>query len=369
MTQLVIIGAGPAGLCAAVEFARLGGDVVVVDEKPAAGGQLFKQIHKFFGSEEHGAGRRGYEIGEDLLAQCEKLGVRIMLNTFAWGLYSNDRLRVGLYDRRHGSILEADSALVATGAGENVLAFPGWTLPGVMGAGAAQTLVNYQRVLPGRKALVVGAGNVGLIVAYQLLQAGIEVAAIVEAAGEVGGYMVHASKIRRTGVPIYTNHTVLAAEGEDSLESATICKVDDRFNPLPETARTLEVDLLCVSVGLTPAVELCTAIKLEAAYVGELGGVVPVHNEEMRTSHPRIFVAGDVSGVEEASTAMEEGRLAALSAAQALGLREAGALDAKKERIRARLRALRSGPFGDLRRTRKVELTAQSAGWSSQPVG
>jgi NADPH-dependent 2,4-dienoyl-CoA reductase/sulfur reductase-like enzyme len=100
-TQVAVIGAGPAGLCAAIEAARTGADVVVLDEKPAAGGQLFKQIHKFFGSEDHMAGRRGFRIGESLLEECERLRVRTLLNSAVWGLYRNGRL--GVFVRAGGT--------------------------------------------------------------------------------------------------------------------------------------------------------------------------------------------------------------------------------------------------------------------------
>lgn len=100
---------------------------------------------------------------------------------------------------------------MATGAGENPLAFPGWTLPGVVGAGAIQTMINVHRVSVGKRVLMIGSGNVGLIVTYQLLQAGIDVAGIVEAAPQLGGYGVHAGKVRRAGVPLYVGHTVIEA--------------------------------------------------------------------------------------------------------------------------------------------------------------
>jgi NADPH-dependent 2,4-dienoyl-CoA reductase/sulfur reductase-like enzyme len=163
-TELAVVGGGPAGLSAAIEAARAGVKVVLIDENSKPGGQLFKQIHKFFGSAEHYAGVRGIDIGTKLLAEVEASGAEVMLASVVWGLFAGREL--GVIRERKNLRLKADRIILATGASENALAFPGWTLPGVMGAGAIQTLVNVHRVLPGRRVLMVGSGNVGLIVSY-----------------------------------------------------------------------------------------------------------------------------------------------------------------------------------------------------------
>ncbi|MCK5801408.1 MAG: FAD-dependent oxidoreductase [Lentisphaeria bacterium] len=356
MTQceVAVIGAGPAGLSAAVQLGEMGVDTIVLDEKPAAGGQLFKQIHKFFGSERHMAGMRGFEIGRLLLERCENLDIPVRLNCPVWALYPDKTL--GTTWQGQSAAIAAKQVIVATGAAENALSFPGWTLPGVMGAGAAQTLVNYHRVRPGERALVVGAGNVGLIVAYQLLQAGIEVVAIAEAMHTVGGYMVHASKIRRMGVPFAMNHTVVSAEGAGRVERCTIAAIDESFNLREGTEKTFDVDLVCIAVGLSPAVELCAAMGMEMTHVGELGGRIPLHDSVLNTSIDGVYVAGDVSGVEEASSAMEEGRLAAVSALTALGRISRPQSDEMKSEIARSLAQLRRGPFGMTVASRKEDV-------------
>ena len=349
--DVAVVGAGPAGLSAAIQLGELGVDTLVVDEKPAAGGQLFKQIHKFFGSERHLAGVRGFEIGNLLLERLAALGVPILLDSPAWGLYPDRTL--GVMHAGDPLAVVAKKVVIATGASENPLAFPGWTLPGVMGAGAAQTLVNYHRVRPGERALVVGAGNVGLIVAYQLLQAGIDVVAVAEGLPAVGGYAVHAAKIRRMSVPVYTRHTVLEAAGRGRVQRCTIAEVDDAFVPLEGTHKDFDVDMICVAVGLSPAVELLAAMDVALTYVSDLGGWVPLHDRSMATRHSGVYVAGDASGVEEASSAMEEGRQAAISAAAALGKiseRRAGEMTRDVEQS---LAALRRGPFGAAMNTAK----------------
>ena len=197
--DLVIVGAGPAGLSAAVEAAKTGMRVIVFDENAKPGGQLFKQIHKFFGSKEHKAKIRGFKIGEELLQEASDLGVTVQLNATVVGLYDEKEITVKIEDEiRH---VKGDTILIATGASENMVTFRGWTKPGVIGAGAAQTMMNLHHVKPGNRILMLGSGNVGLVVSYQLMQAGCEVVAVVDAAPRIGGYGVHAAKLTRMGVP------------------------------------------------------------------------------------------------------------------------------------------------------------------------
>jgi NADPH-dependent 2,4-dienoyl-CoA reductase/sulfur reductase-like enzyme len=353
-TEIAVVGAGPAGLAAAIEAAKAGAQVTLIDENARPGGQLFKQIHKFFGSEAHRAGVRGVQIGQDLLQEAHEADVEIRLNTVVYGLFDDKCL--GLVCGDHTEDLQADAIILATGANESALTFPGWTLPGVMGAGAAQTLINIHRTLPGRRVLMIGAGNVGLIVTYQLLQAGAEVVAIVEGLSHISGYGVHASKVRRAGVPIFTSHTILRAEGEESVKRAVIAQVDENWQPLSGTERILEVDTVCLAVGLSPLAELPWMARARFVHVPALGGWVPAHDEDMRTSLPGIYVAGDLAGIEEASTAMEEGRLAGLAAAEALGHLSPEEGQKKKAQVRERLAALRIGSFGERRAVAKEQI-------------
>jgi thioredoxin reductase len=365
--ELAVIGAGPAGLCAAVEAARRGVDVTLIDENLTAGGQLFKQIHRFFGSEEHRAGIRGITIGNMLLEDAKKYGVKVLLNTAAWGLFPDKQL--GITTPEGATMLEPEKVVVATGALENSLSFPGWTLPNVMGAGAAQTMINVSRVLPGRRVLIVGSGNVGIIVAYQMLQAGAEVVAVVEALPDVKGYQVHASKIVRMGVPILCGHTITRATGDTCVEKAEIAMVGKDFAPIPGSEFVLDVDLVCIAVGLRPLAELCFMAGTRFEYVPVLGGHVPLHGADMQTSLPGVYVAGDVSGIEEASSAMEEGRLAGIAVSMSLGkvTEEKGAEELAD--ARRRLRALRLGPYGDDRFDAKKKIESVYAGASAAGRG
>ena len=231
--DLIIVGAGPSGLSAAIEAAKRGLKVVVFDENEKPGGQLFKQIHKFFGSKEHKAKIRGFVIGEQLLEEADKLGVEVVLNATVIGLYQDKEITVRIGEAVYH--YKGDAIVVATGAAENMVTFPGWTLPGVIGAGAAQTMMNLHGVKPGKKILMLGSGNVGLVVSFQLMQCGCEVVALVDAAPRVGGYGVHAAKVARTGVPFYLSHTIVKAEGEDYVTGVTIAEVDSHFRFVPGT--------------------------------------------------------------------------------------------------------------------------------------
>ncbi len=340
--DLVVIGAGPAGLSAAVAAAEAGAEVTLIDENRRPGGQLIKQIHKFFGRKENFAGMRGIDIGEHLRAKARSLGVEIWLDSVVWGCFRESVL--GVVRKEKSLFLNFKKILIAAGASEKVIAFPGWTLPGVMGAGAAQTLMNIHRVLPGRKVLMVGSGNVGLIVGYQLLQAGAQVS-IVEALPAIGGYRVHADKIRRAGVPIFLSHSIKEGLGKEFIQGAVIHRLDHAFKPIPGTEKALEVDTICLAVGLVPQVELFSQAGCRMIYSDRLGGFIPIHSPFMQTTEPDLFVAGDSAGIGEASSAMEEGRIAGLTMARMLGSRSRRA-EAERRRAHERLNDLRKGPFG-----------------------
>lgn len=352
--DVIVVGAGPAGLGAAIEAGRAGSSVLLLDENDRPGGQLFKQIHKFFGSQEHYAGTRGFSIGQQLLEQAKEVGVEIALGHRVWGIFPDGSVTAASDTqsiRYHGKTI-----VLATGACENALSFPGCTLPGIMTAGAAQTFSNVHHVLPGRDVVVVGSGNVGLIVTYQLLQAGARVIAILEAAPKLSGYAVHAGKVRRAGVPILLGHTVTRAIGTQSLEGVEIAQVDAAFQPISGTEQILHCDTLCLAVGLTPRVELADACGCELTWSSPLGGVLPKHTAEMETSQSHILVAGDLAGIEEASTALDEGRLAGIRAAYRLGQISPTQYAQRQQVIQQRLDRLRQGPFGEKRRKAKEEV-------------
>ncbi len=358
VSDVLVVGSGPAGLGAAIEAARCGASVTVIDENEKAGGQLYKQIHKFFGSGAHYAGVRGFQIADILLNEAKDLGVNIMLSTRALGLLDD-----GSFGFLHNNKLLAHSAkkmILATGAKENAFAFPGWTLPGVMTAGAAQTFCNVHGTLVGKNILMVGSGNVGLIVSYQLMQAGANVVALLEGAPNITGYKVHAGKIQRAGVPIYTGHTVVAAHGDQHVQSATIAAVNENFCPIEGSEKTLEVDTILLAVGLNPRIELAQMCGCQTTFEGVLGGTFPFHDAFMRSSLQDVYVCGDIAGVEEANTALEEGRLAGLHAAMSLGYTLADA-ENHLVSLQKSLEDLRSGSHAQRRLDGKMRTIQKGA--------
>ena len=353
--DVVIVGAGPAGLSAAIEAAKNGMKVVVFDENSKPGGQLFKQIHKFFGSKEHKAKIRGFKIGEELLKEAYDLGVEVVLNAIVLSLHGEKELTVKVNDEvRH---VKGDAVIIATGASENMVTFRGWTLPGVIGAGAAQTMMNLNKVRPGNKILMLGSGNVGLVVSFQLMQAGCEVVGWVDAAPRIGGYGVHAAKVARTGVPFYLSHTIVEAEGTDHVTGVTIAQVDEKFQFIPGTEKHFDVDTICLAVGLSPMSQLLKNAGCKIVEDPKRGGVVPEVDELGMTSIPGVFAAGDVSGIEEASSAMIEGRISGAAVSEYLGYITKEELEEKIKVNEAALDSLRQGMFAPKNRGKLVEKT------------
>ena len=297
---VLIIGGGPAGLSAAIELGKLGVEVILVDDKHRLGGKLVLQTHRFFGSAEAVyAGTRGIDIATRLETEVKKLpNVQIWTQTTCLAVYSDKKVGVLMNGKKY-VLVTPQVLLVATGAREKFLAFKGNTLPGVYGAGAFQTLVNRDLVRPAEKLFIIGGGNVGLIAGYHALQAGIGVVGLVEALPQCGGYKVHKDKLVRMGVPIYTSHTVLSANGEEKVESVTIAQVDERFRPIPGTEQSFACDAVLVAVGLDPVNEFYQ----KALQFGVTA-----------------FVAGDAEEIAEASAAIFSGKIKGLEIAQALGL-------------------------------------------------
>jgi thioredoxin reductase/Pyruvate/2-oxoacid:ferredoxin oxidoreductase delta subunit len=296
---VLILGGGPAGLCAAIELGRVGVEVLVIDDKPELGGKLTLQTHGFFGSvADCYAGTRGVDIGHNLADEVAALPtVSTWTNATALGLFHDGKVGISTPDGY--KLVSTDSLLIAMGAREKALSFPGCDLPGIYGAGAFQTLVNRDLITASKKLFILGGGNVGLIGAYHALQANIDVVGLVEALPECGGYKVHADKIKRLGVPIWTSHTVIKASGKEKLETVTIAKIDTDFQPISGTEQTFEADTLLIAVGLASVDE----ILVKARQYGL-----------------NVYAAGDSEEVAEASAAIFSGRIIGRQLARDLGI-------------------------------------------------
>jgi NADPH-dependent 2,4-dienoyl-CoA reductase/sulfur reductase-like enzyme/Fe-S-cluster-containing hydrogenase component 2/bacterioferritin-associated ferredoxin len=297
-TEVLIIGGGPAGLSAAIQIGKYNIPTILLDDKNVLGGKLVLQTHKFFGSQEDSyAGTRGIEIGDTLAQKVYNLAsVSVWTNSTALFVFSDKKvgiLKDGVY-----KIVTPKLVLNAAGAREKFLRFSGNTLAGIYGAGAFQTLVNRDLVKSSNRLFIIGGGNVGLIAGYHALQAGIEVVGLVEAMPKCGGYKVHADKLKRLGVPVYTSHTILSANGRETVESITIAQIDENFKPIAGTEKTFLCDTILVAVGLDPLAEF-TQEALEAGL--------------------QVFAAGDALEIAEASSAMFNGKISGLLVAKEMG--------------------------------------------------
>ncbi|HON44116.1 MAG TPA: FAD-dependent oxidoreductase [Planctomycetota bacterium] len=289
-TDVLIVGAGPAGLAAALELAPYKLNIILADDKHQLGGKLSLQTHNFFGSiKECHAGTRGIDIAKKLESEISAYSnISLRLNSPVVGVFVDGK--VGMIQQGIYRLIVPKMILITTGAREKNLLFPGCDLPGIYGAGAFQTLVNRDQIKAAQRLFIIGGGNVGLIAAYHALQAGIEVVGLAEALPECGGYLVHLDKIKRLGVPIYTSHSILRANGEEHLQQITIAQINDSFQPIPNTEKYFNVDTLLIAVGLSPVNELLRKAE-------EYG--LPV------------YAAGDAYEVAEASAAMFNGKITA----------------------------------------------------------
>ena len=297
--EVLIIGAGPSGLSAAIMLGEAGADVLLIDDKNHLGGKLVLQTHRFFGSTQAVfAGTRGIDIAKKLADHVKSFeNIEIWTNSTAIGVFEDKVVDV-YRDQSEVVHVKPQVLLIATGARERSLAFPGNTLPGVYGAGAFQTLVNRDLVKPCQNLFIIGGGNVGLIAGYRAIQAGIHVAGLVEAAPQCGGYKVHKDKLARSGVPIYTSHTVIEARGSDKVEQVVIAKVDESFQAIPGTEKVYDCDTLLIAVGLEPVDEFYRA----ANKVGI-----------------QVYAAGDAKEIAEASAAIFSGKIVGSEIAKAIG--------------------------------------------------
>ena len=348
MIDVVVIGGGAAGVNAAVIAASSGCRVVLVDSGPGPGGQYYRG----------GPTGRFAEMCARL-ADLERAGrVESLFSRYVYALERRDgafRVRARGDDRHRGALrdINARTVVVATGAFDRQLPFPGWDLPGVMAGGAAQALVKGSGVLPGRRIAVAGTGPFLLAVAATILDAGGDVVAVIEAndpralASRVGSTLPVLGKTRelagfvaslaRHRVPYMRRARVTRAHGTDHLEAITVSLVDPEWRAFPGTQREIQVDALAIGYGFTAQTDLLGA----ARYVrGADGGIAVEVNDRQETSVPGLFAVGETTGVGGVDLAAYEGLLAGAAAAERCGL--VPALTARAEtQTRRRVRDLR----------------------------
>lgn len=340
MTDLVVVGAGPAGLAAAIAAAEHGLTVLVVDEQPRPGGQIFRQPPVEFDAST--AVATGPRWGRDLLARAENhAGIAWALGRTAFGVVhdrdgAGDSIGVAVHSADGAAVYPARRLLIATGAYDLPVAFPGWTLPGVLTAGAVQSFIKSQRLLTARRLVLAGSHPILLVVADQLLAEGADIAEIAVARGlpqprelmawlpagpghvgllaEAGRALI---RVRRAGVPIRTSTIVTGAEGQDRLDGVRLAGVDGAWR-VRGPARRVAATGLVLGYGFQPATELARQAGCAMRWAPARGGWTVTHDGRMRTTAPGVYVAGEPTGVGGAEQSAAEGQLAGLAIAEDL---------------------------------------------------
>ncbi|WP_406002696.1 NAD(P)/FAD-dependent oxidoreductase [Streptomyces sp. NBC_00829] len=356
--DLAVVGAGPAGLAGAVTAAGLGLRVALLDAQPRAGGQYYRHPDPALGARRPDRLHHGWATFARLRRRLESSGVRHFAGHHVWTVVREREVwdvHAVTGDDGDGDRpvrVRAGAVLLATGAYERQLPFPGWTLPGVVGAGGAQAMLKEGLVLPGNRVVVAGSGPLLLAVASSSAAAGAHVPEVVEASGYVGyarrpralatnpgklrEAVTHGAALLRHGVRIRTGSAVTEAHGADRLEAVTVSRLGRDWRPLPGTDRRIDCDALAVGHGLVPRIELATALGCATVRSGD-GTFALALDGDQATSVPGVWAAGETSGIGGAQLALTEGELAAR--AIATGLNGAPAVTGALRRRRARMRA------------------------------
>ena len=337
IVELVVVGGGPAGIEAAVAAAQAGAEVILIDSSPRPGGQYFKQLPDAFKCEDHTAHQHK---AQKLFQKLASSSVKVYSDTLVWGIFEGsqpDTWCLTLHGTEAPARLNARSVILATGAYDRSIPFPGWDLPGVITAGAALTMLKHQRILPGRRVILSGSGPLLLAAAAQLAQAGAEVAGVLESSANLvwrgipylpalwgqWGRMIEGLGYIKTlvgaGIPYRTGWAVTAAHGEERVSEAVMVRLDREGKPIPGSEKTAAVDAVILGYGLTPSTELFRLLECKLEFSAGHGGFIPRRDENLETSRPGIYAAGDGAGIGGAEMAMIEGRIAGYAVAARLG--------------------------------------------------
>jgi len=370
MTDVLIVGAGPAGLSAALACAEQGLSVRVLDEFYRPGGRLLGQLHE----EPDGKWWNGLAEAATLCEKAQQAGVDIRCGVSVYNVAQNDGMWQVFTTE---GVFEVPALLLATGASETAVPVPGWTLPGVMSIGAAQVMTNVQRVRPGERGVIIGINVLSVAIARELKLAGVHVdrmalpalSPVTSAAGnpvqvmesllrvahlapspllrlgsrllqtlglqKAGLHFLPGGGIRMWGIPLHLRTAALEIVGTEQVEGVRIARITPEGIPVPGTEKIVPADFVCIAGGLSPLAELAAVAGCSFAWLPSLGGHVPLHNERMQTTLPGLYVAGNITGIESAKVAIAQGTVAGLSIAADLGrLRDPEPLRQAIEQVR-----------------------------------
>jgi len=295
--DVAVIGSGPAGLTAAIHAHRGGARKILLLEREEELGGILKQcIHNGFGLEQFKQDYTGPEYAERLAKELEKTGVQCLLDTLVTNL-SSDRVITAL-SPEHGALeIKTKSIVLAMGCRERTrgsIGIPGTRPAGIFTAGVAQRFVNIDGYLPGKEIVILGSGDIGLIMARRLTLEGARVIGVYEIMNYPGGLKRNIVQcLNDFDIPLYLSHTVTEIRGKERVEGVIISKVDSDLHPVEGSEQSIECDTLLLSVGLIPENELSKKAGVEVS--ATTGG--PVTTEIMETSVPGIFTCGNVSTV------------------------------------------------------------------------
>ncbi|MDT8862921.1 NAD(P)/FAD-dependent oxidoreductase [Alkalihalobacillus sp. MEB130] len=349
MIDLVIVGAGPAGLGAAIAAAENGLEVVILDEFVKPGGRLLGQLHE----EPDGRWENGIVEAQKLYDCAARLGVTILCGV---SVYDLQQVNNGWCVYTTKQPFESKCLLLATGASETPIPIPGWTLPGVMSIGAAQVMGNVHRVKPGEKGIIIGVNVLSVAIARELQLCGVHIEGIMlpkqslvsgdaskpEAMMEsllrlshlapspfirfggkwvspkLGTLLYPRNGFKMWDIPIQLRKTALEIVGDKQVEGVRVADISATGEVIPGKEKVVSADFVCIAGGLTPLSELASVAGCTFCYVPELGGHIPLHNEYMQTNVDGLYVAGNITGVESAKVARAQGTVAGLSISREL---------------------------------------------------
>jgi len=345
--DVLVIGAGPGGLAAAIAARQAGASVTLIDERSKPGGQYFKQL----GVSVAPGPDRQHSEGRALVETALRVGVDLRSGVLVWGAFQNEGFAAVAAGR--GLRFQPKAAIVATGAYERPWPIPGWTLPGVMTTGAAQTLWRTARRLPGRRVLIAGNGPLNLQLAAELIEGGAEVVAVVEAAappgpadlGALATMLTAAPRLMRDGLRYHHCRRTGGAEMQYGQVAAAITQNGAGLTvelaearSMKKNGRRFEVDVVCLGYGFEPANELLRLLGCGHDYDPARRHLVTRRDEGGRTDVAGIYALGDCTGLGGARVALAEGTLVGLAAAADLGLAATHATQKQRQKARADLR-------------------------------